>query len=358
MKSTLFTGILSAAIGLGASAFGAGIANADNFNLRIGSGHPTGVVYAGLMQSYFQPEVVKRVAERTDHTVSFVEGYAGSIVKVTEVLEGVQDGIIDIGGMCFCFEASNLPLHAFQVMLPFGTMDPTVSLKNAQDVYKQVPYLTNVFEDKFNQKLLARIADGGYNLGTSFAWNKLADLKDQKIAGAGLNLNWLAYGGVTPVQSSLATAYTEMKTHVYEGWIMFPSAWVNLKLYEPGPFYTLIGFGSMTWHGLTMNLDTFNELPEDVQAIILEVAADFEEQTGSVNKDRYAKDVQTLRDTITVTEIDPAVREDWAKSLAEWPQKVATELDAQGLPATQVLNLNIEAAEKNGYTWPVRYEIK
>ena len=114
----------------------------------------------------------------------------------------------------------------------------------------------------------------------------------------------------------------------------------------------------MTWHGLTMNLDTFNELPEDVQAIILEVAADFEEQTGSVNKDRYAKDVQTLRDTITVTEIDPAVREDWGKSLAEWPQKMATELDAQGLPATQVLNLNIEAAEKNGYTWPVRYEIK
>ena len=32
---------------------------------------------------------------------------------MTEVLEGVQDGIIDIGGMCFCFEASNLPLHAF-----------------------------------------------------------------------------------------------------------------------------------------------------------------------------------------------------------------------------------------------------
>ena len=121
-------------------------------------------------------------------------------------------------------------------MLPFGTMDPTQSLKTAQDVYKQVPYMESVFQDKFEQILLARIADGGYNLGTSFAWEKLADLKDQKIACAGLNLNWLSYAGVTPVQSSLATAYTEMKTHVYEGWIMFPSAWVNLKLYEPGPF--------------------------------------------------------------------------------------------------------------------------
>jgi len=336
----------------------AGQAQAKDFTLRIGSGHPPGVVYAGLMQSYFQTEVEKRVAERTEHKVNFVEGYSGSIVKVTEVLEGVQDGIIDIGGMCMCFEASNLPLHAFQVMLPFGTMDPTVSLKTAQDVYKQVPYLTNVFEEKFNQKLLSRIADGGYNLGTSFAWESLSDLKGQKIAGAGLNLNWLEYGGVTPVQSSLATAYTEMKTNVYEGWIMFPSAWVNLKLHEPGPFYTLIGFGSITWHGLTMNLDTFNELPADVQEIILEVGRDYEEQTGIVNKDRYAKDVDTLRDLIAVNEIDPAVRADWANSLAEWPQKMAKELDADGLPGSQVLKLTLEAAEKNGYEWPVRYAIE
>ncbi|MBX2880358.1 MAG: C4-dicarboxylate TRAP transporter substrate-binding protein [Granulosicoccus sp.] len=348
-------------VGLLSALLGAGFftsAQAEDFSLRIGSGHPPGVVYAGLMQSYFQTEVEKRVAERTEHTVSFVEGYSGSIVKVTEVLEGVQDGIIDIGGMCMCFEASNLPLHAFQVMLPFGTMDPTVSLKTAQDVYKQVPYLQNVFEEKFNQKLLSRIADGGYNLGTSFEWEKLEDLKGQKIAGAGLNLNWLEYGGVTPVQSSLATAYTEMKTNVYEGWIMFPSAWVNLKLHEPGPFYTLIGFGSITWHGLTMNLDTFNELPEDVQEVILEVGRDYEEQTGIVNKDRYAKDIDTLRELITVSEIDPAVREDWANSLAEWPQKMATELDEQGLPASEVLQLTLEAAEKNGYEWPVRYEIK
>ena len=352
MTKTLFAGLLASAFGLGI-----GAAQADTINLRIGSGHPPGVVYAGLMQSYFQNELKKRVEERTDHTINFVEGYSGTIVKVTEVLEGVQDGIIDIGGMCFCFEASNLPLHAFQVMLPFGTMDPTQSLKTAQDVYQQVPYLENVFPDKFNQILLARIADGGYNLGTSFSWDKLADLKDQKIAGAGLNLNWLSYAGVTPVQSSLATAYTEMKTNVYEGWIMFPSAWVNLKLYEPGPFYTLIGFGSITWHGLTINKDTYDELPDDVKPILHEVAADYEQQTGIVNLERYAKDIETLRGLITVTEIDPAVRTEWADSLASWPQKMAEELDAKGLPASQVLNLTIEAAENNGYNWPVRYDI-
>ncbi len=331
---------------------------AEEITLRIGSGHPPGVVYAGLMIDYFQPELKRRVEERTDHTINFVEGYSGSIVKVTEVLEGVQDGIIDIGGMCYCFEPSNLPLHAFQVMMPFGTMDPVQSLQIAQDVYAEVPYLTDVFPQQFNQVLLSRIADGGYNLGTSFSWEKLADLKDQKIAGAGLNLNWLKYAGVSPVQSSLATAYTEMNTNVYEGWIMFPSAWVNLKLYEPGPYYTLIGFGSMTWHGLTINQDTYNELPDDVKEILHEVAADYEEQTGIVNQKEYARLVEELRELITVTEIDPAVREAWAESLKDWPQQMADDLEGQGLPAKQVLNLVLDKAEDRGYNWPVRYEIK
>ena len=351
------TGLKAGALALAALGMGTA-APAEDITLRIGSGHPPGVVYAGLMIDYFQPELKKRVEERTDHTINFVEGYSGSIVKVTEVLEGVQDGIIDIGGMCFCFEPSNLPLHAFQVMLPFGTMDPETSLAVAQDVYAEVPYLEDVFEEKFNQILLARIADGGYNLGTSFEWDELADLQDQKIAGAGLNLNWLEYAGVSPVQSSLATAYTEMTTHVYEGWIMFPSAWVNLKLYEPGPYYTLIGFGSITWHGLTMNQDTFDSLPPEVQEIVLEVAADYEQQTGSVNASEYARLVEELRGLITVSEIDPSVRREWAESLAEWPQQVADELEAQGLPAKQVLNLTLDKAEEHGYEWPVRYEIK
>lgn len=335
-----------------------GSAQADRITLRIATGHPPGVVYAGLMQDYFQTELKSRVESRTDHTVNFIEGYSGSIVRTSETLEGVQNGIVDIGGFCYCFEPSNLPLHAFQVMLPFGTMDPTVSLKIAQDVYREVPYLTEVFEEEFNQKLLARIADAGYNLGTSFEWDTVEDLRGIKIAGAGLNLNWLRYAGATPVQGALPDAYTGLRTNVYEGWIMFPSAWVQLKLYEPAPYYTMIGFGSITWHGLTINLNTWDRLPEDVKPILLEVAADYEEQTGSNNLARYADDVAALRELITVKELGPEVQEQWAGSLADWPREMAAELDAQGLPGTLVLETALEAAERHGHVWPVRYEIQ
>ncbi len=211
---------------------GTGAARAEDLKLRIASGHPAANTYVALMQSFFAPEVSKRVAARTAHKVDFIEGYGGSMVKTTDTLEGVQSGIIDIGGYNFGFEPSNLPLHSFQVALPFGTMSPVMSVKIARAVYDKVPYMTKVLEDKFNQRLLALIGDTGYNIGTTFEWNQVSDLKGRKIAGAGLNLKWLEFAGATPVQSALPEAYTSMQTGVYNGWIMFPSGWVNFILTE------------------------------------------------------------------------------------------------------------------------------
>jgi C4-dicarboxylate-binding protein DctP len=327
--------------------------------LRIASGHPPANTYVELLRDYFVPEVTKQVAAKTKYKVEFIEGYGGSMVKVADVLEGVQSGIIDLGGYNFGFEPSNLPLHAFQVMLPFGTMDPELSLKIARSVYDKVPYLSKVFEDKFRQKLIALIADNGYNLGTSFEWNNVSDLKGQKIAGAGLNLKWLEFAGATPVQSSLPEAYTAMQTGVYNGWIMFPSGWTNFKLYEVGKFYTEIGFGAMTWHGLTINSARWAKLPKEVQDIILQVAKEYELKTGSVNKANYPKQIADLKaHGVSVRTLPEKVRQDWANSLANWPAQKAKELDAMGLPGSEVLEATLKIAEDNGHKWPVRYKIK
>jgi TRAP-type C4-dicarboxylate transport system substrate-binding protein len=339
--------------------FAGGTARAEDIKLRIASGHPPANTYVYLMQTFFVPEVTKRVAARTQHKVEFIEGYGGAMVKVADTLEGVQSGIIDIGGYNFGFEPSNLPLHPFQVMLPFGTMSPVMSVKIARAVYDKVPYMSRVLEDKFNQRLIALIADNGYNLGTSFEWNKVADLKGRKLAGAGLNLKWLEYAGATPVQSSLPEAYTSMQTGVYNGWIMFPSGYVNFKLYEVGKYYAEIGFGAITWHGLTMNKARFAKLPKVVQDIILEVGREYEVLTGTVNEENYPKQMEQLRKVGTIVkQLPESVRVDWANSLKNWPQEKATELDKQGLPASQVLKLTLEEAEKLGHKWPVRYQIK
>ena len=141
---------------------------------------------------------------------------------------------------------------------------------------------------------------------------------------------------------------------------MFPSGWTNFKLYEVGKYYTEIGFGAITWHGLTVNLARWNKLPKEVQDIILQVAKEYEaqdrhcEQGGLPEADRRA---EGARQSIVRT-LPEKVRQEWANSLAAWPAQKAKELDAKGLPGTQVLEATLQAAEDHGYKWPVRYKIK
>ncbi|MEK9725572.1 MAG: hypothetical protein VW405_19125 [Rhodospirillaceae bacterium] len=350
----------AAAFALASAAFTAPSADAKEIVVRIGSGHPPTVVYAGLMKTFFQTELKKAVEAKTDHTIKFIEGYSGSIVKVFDVFEGVQNGVLDIGGFCYCFEASKLPMHAFQIMLPFGTMDPVQSVAIANKIYKKFPVLKDHFQ-KYGQTLLAIIGDGGYNLGTNFPWKAVSDLKGHKILGAGLNLNWMkeANIGIVPVTDGLPGWYQKIKTGVAEGGIMFPSAWGPVfKLHEVGAYYTTIGFGSITWHGLTVNNRYWNSLPDDVKPIFQEVADAYSIKTGEFNKVGYDKDIAWLREHITVNDLGPEVRLEWAQKLAHWPQKIADELEAKGWPAKAILNATLEAAEEVGYKWPVRYEVK
>jgi TRAP-type C4-dicarboxylate transport system substrate-binding protein len=140
---------------------------------------------------------------------------------------------------------------------------------------------------------------------------------------------------------------------------MFPSGYVNFKLYEVGKYYTEIGFGAITWHGLTINSARWSRIPKEVQDIILEVAKEYEERTGTVNKENYPKQIEELKAKgAVVRKLPDKVAQDWAKSLDKWPAQMAKELDGKGLPATQALETALQASEANGHKWPVRYSVK
>ena len=332
---------------------------ADAINLRIGSGHPAGpAVYVALMKDYFVPEVKKRVAAETEHTVEFIEGYGGVIAGVAETLESVQNGILDIGGYCFCFEPAKLFLHNFPYYAPFGPQDSAQAMQTVRATYDANPWLTEIFEKDYGQVLLGISGWDNYHLGTTDPWDKVEDLKGVKVGGAGPNLPWLEFAGAIPVQSTLPDGYLSLQTGVYHGWLMFPSAYLGFKFYEPAPNYTLIGFGAMAVNGLTMNKRSFDRLPDDVKKIIAEVGRGYEDASGPALNERQQVGLDGLKKVgAKIRTLPEEARAGWAESLTGFAAKQAKEADGRGMPGSAVMKSYLENVSKAGYQWPVEYKV-
>ena len=164
-----------------------------------------------------------------------------------------------------------------------------------------MPWLTETFPNEYGQELLGLHGWDNYHLGTTDPWETVDDLKGVKIGGAGPNLPWLEFAGAVPVQSTLPDGYLSLQTGVYNGWLMFPSAYLGFKFHEPAPYYTLIGFGAVGVNALTMNSRSLERLPEDVQAIIREVGMAYEAQAGASLNGRQVSGLEGLQMPVTYT---------------------------------------------------------
>ena len=119
-----------------------------------------------MMSEQFVPRV-KAKLEAMGHKANFSEAYGGSIVKATNTLEGVKDGIVDLGGFCFCVEPSKLLLHSYPLWMPFDAQTAVLGTKVAREIYNNVPHMAGVFEEKNNQKLLGLFGFDNFGLYTT-----------------------------------------------------------------------------------------------------------------------------------------------------------------------------------------------
>ena len=337
-----------------------GTALAKEYVLRIGSGHPsTAVAYANKMQHFLGPEIEKRVAARTGHTVKIIYAFAGTVAKVNETLEATQKGLLDIGGYCVCFETSKAMPLGVSYYVPFSTPDVRVDVKVVRQLLKEYPGMYSYLEKKHGQKLLAISGFDNYGLGTNFEWENVSQLKGHKILAAGPNLPWLASTGALPATGGLPTFYNQIKTGVADGVLIFPGSYFGFKFHEVANNFKVTNFGGTMQIALTMNMAKRKKLPPEVVAIIDEVATEWETVATEHAAAQEQKGYDNLRKAgAKITEISKTAQVEWAKSLEPYVNKSAKELEKRGLPGYEILNRYMNLMEKEGFTFPYRYKVQ
>jgi TRAP-type C4-dicarboxylate transport system substrate-binding protein len=358
LREKLVTYAAAGAISAG-MVFSASTAVADNFTLRIAAGHPAPPLSpVNQLQKTFVPNVTKRVAAETDHTVRFIEGYGGTIANLFEVLESTQKGLVDIGAMCSCFEPTKLFVHNINYFTPFISGNPQIMGPATRQIHSEFKYFSEVFE-KFDQTYLGGGAFDDYGLGTKFPWTKMSELKGVKIGAAGPNLPWLDFAGASKVQTNLNEVYNALQSGVYDGIVIFPAPYFGFKFGEVAKYYTTMGWGSVAAYPISVNNKTWAKLPDSVKKIINEEIRVYEQAVQDESEIKYTTALDNLRKQgVTVRDLGSEERKVMAVAIEPWVNQKAQEYEDLGFPGKETFRRLIVVAKEKGATPVHEYNIK
>ncbi|MBR0597467.1 C4-dicarboxylate TRAP transporter substrate-binding protein [Sinanaerobacter chloroacetimidivorans] len=345
---------LAACGGGGATDNTQGRSERKTITLTIGGGHPSNTMsYTKVAADFFQPEVTKRCAEKTNYDIEWIDAYGGTVAGLDEALVATQNGLLDVFASTFAFDTKKLLLMNLPYYVPFSSQDPVIATKASRMVAEQFPEVYDGLWKQYNQKFLAFGPTGDYELISKFPIAKAADVKGHKLGGAGSVMPWLAGVGATPVQSTFNEVYTNLQTGVYEGYVVWSDTAMRYKWDEIAKYYTKVGFGAAAIQGITVNLDTWNSLPKEVQDIFLEVAAEYEELSAETAKswDEEAFAVMEKNNGLQVTELSDEEKAIWLDSIENLPEKWIAAANEQGFPGREIMEAYIKAQEELGHVY-------
>lgn len=351
MKIEIQKAILAAAISV--SGLCAAPSFAETISATIVAGHPPVYRWVKHSSQTFIP-AVDAALEGTGHSIDWSEQYGGSLAKVGEELEAVEEGLAEIGLVSSLFDPAKLAPQNVTYFTPFVQSDSTLVGEWMDSLQMTNPAMKQAWDDNGLVYLGGAISIDDYLLMTNFPVTSIADLAGHKIGAPGPAVNWLQGTGAVGVSGNLTTYYNEIKTGVYDGVIVFASAALPGKLHEVAPYITRVGFGAQYAGGLAANKDWFEGLDPVVQQALRDAA---EADRVAYHADLAASVTEFLSimqsQGATVTEVDDAFRKEWADGMDNVAKLWVEQLEAAGIDGDAVLRDYMDTMRAAGAT-PVR----
>lgn len=329
----------------------------ETINLTAATGHPEVFLWVKHLKETFIPTVDAELAKTGKIKINWTQGYGGTIVKLGSETEAFQQGIIDVGQMSGVFNPATMGLLNMTYAMPFGPADARGVTTAVEAALTETEGALAKLEEATGVVYIGGgIAIDDYNIGSTKAFTKIADLNGIKLGGAGPNLAWLAGTGAVGVQGSFVTFYNDIKTGVYDGYIGWMTAGVPAKLYEVAPNWNQTHFGAMYIGGLGVSKQQWDTFSDETKAAFKTAAAAYTKAYFDEQEARYETAKKTMTDAGgTIVEFDAAERAAWIKALPNPTTAWAAAADARGEPGKKVLEAYRDKLKAAGFTFERDY---
>ena len=108
-----------------------------------------------------------------------------------------------------------------------------------------------------------------------------------------------------------------------------------------------------------MNLDTWNELPADIQKIMLDTGEEVSIEHTTILKVGRQDTFNQMEDLgVTFYTLSDADRTEWASQMPDVPAEWAEEVTAKGYPGWEILQRYQELATQGGHKWVREWGVK
>jgi len=328
----------------------AAAAQAETYRLTVASSHNTGLAWVGVMHTLVVPEANRRLeAMASPNRIRWTESYGGSLYKYNHTLEAVEIGLTDIGWVGTLWELSKMPLQNVTYYTPFVTDDYQLIYSVMNELHERVPALTEAWNGQ-NQHFLGASVLDTYHLMTNFAVDSIDDLDGKKILAPGPTAAWLEGTGAVAVDGGLTTYYTQISTGVADGVLTILTGAAPYRIQEVAPYVTLVGIGGQMMGGMSINLDTWNALPADVQQVLGDLGEEYSRAEAAELGVRYARALDTFKadPDVFVSELAPAEKQRWVEALPNIAGRWVEGNEARGVPAGEVLRTYMDAVRRRG----------
>ncbi len=288
--------------------------------LRFAVPHPEG----DPVTECFRTEFVDKFNAQAEGKYKIEIHASGSLVPVADSLDAVSTGAVEMGEWAIAVFGSVEPIFNM-AELPFAVNSIEADAAYTQ---KMQPIYDQVASEKFNMKCVLAFTCQGLDIISSKPVKTMDDWKGllcQTISPPTANVVKLLGGA--GVALDFAEGYQAMQKKVIEASLQSGSMIIMFKMNEVADYLTK-AYLTPASIALWMNLDVYNEMPDDIKAIFDKCAADAQtainEDMIQFYKENYAKMTELGLDVYPVPSEE---RDKWAAACKPYAEELLSAAD-------------------------------